>query len=138
MSPTVEEIRALYQGAGLKRTEAARLLGVPLETFISWLRPTTSKSHRDMPTTVYELFKIKIGALNKLQDRSRYSDRLKTLSITEARTKLAGILTSVVIERQPMAIDCRHGRAILVAEEDWLEIQQVFSNHRRQIQKVEI
>jgi len=137
-SPTPEDIRTLYQGAGLKRTETARLLGVPLETFISWLRPTTSKSHRDMPTTVYELLKIKIDAFNKIKNFSRHSDHLRTISITEARTKLAGIMTAVLTERQPMAIDCKHGRAILVSEDDWIEIQQVFTNQRRPNQKIKV
>lgn len=131
MSPTPDQIRALYQSAGLKRAEAAKLLGVPLETFISWLRPATSKSQRDMPATVFELLEIKIAALNKIQGYSRESSNLMSLSVTEARTKLAGVLSVVLNDRQPVVIDSKKGRAVLVSEDDWIELQQIFGSTKR-------
>lgn len=116
-TPTPAEIKAVYESAGLKRWEAARLIGVPLDTFTAWLRPTTSRSRRDMPLPVFELLRIKVARLQQ----AAAATHLKTVNVTQARAELGALINEVLETGEPVAIRTRMGRAILLPESRYLD-----------------
>jgi len=49
---------------------------------------------------------------------------MTTLTVTEARTKLYGLIDEVASEHKPITIKGKRSSAILVSENDWQAIQE--------------
>jgi len=51
-------------------------------------------------------------------------NKMITLTVTEARTKLIQLIDEVADSHQPVLITGKRGNAILVSEEDWRAIEE--------------
>lgn len=49
---------------------------------------------------------------------------MATFSVSEARTKLYGLVDEVAAEHKPITITGKRGNAVLVSEQDWDSIQE--------------
>ncbi len=59
---TPAEVRAARLAAGLDVDQAAKLVHVTTQTWVSYERPPRSASSRGIPTGLWELFQIKTNA----------------------------------------------------------------------------
>ena len=49
---------------------------------------------------------------------------MPTLTATEARTKLYGLIDETTASHEPIIIKGKRGNAVLISEEDWRSIQE--------------
>lgn len=59
--PTPDELRELFNEAGVTRAEIAAMLHVSRKGLEKWTAPKGSASQRDIPLAAYELLLIKLG-----------------------------------------------------------------------------
>lgn len=84
-------------------------------------------THVFMPLEVYKLMGA-MGAINNKFDHTYvityYVKMTSILSPTEARTNLYKLITEVNESHIPICIHGKHESAVLIAEEDWLAIEE--------------
>ncbi|PIP41332.1 MAG: type II toxin-antitoxin system prevent-host-death family antitoxin [Desulfobacterales bacterium CG23_combo_of_CG06-09_8_20_14_all_51_8] len=49
---------------------------------------------------------------------------MPTLTATEARTKLYGLIDQTTVSHEPIIIKGKRGNAVLISEDDWRSIQE--------------
>lgn len=64
--PTPAEINRLIKRHGLTQEAAGQLVGVRGRSFARYLTESTNASYRRMPYAVWELLKIKLGAIKNV------------------------------------------------------------------------
>jgi len=52
---------------------------------------------------------------------------MRTITVTEARTKLFRLIDKVAMEHEPMLLTGKRNKAVLVSEADWREIEETLA-----------